>query len=374
MPLPTFPGGSFFGLVPGNLQLCGPRHDPQHHTKARGVHGCNVINSHNAEWRTVHSSVGIEHFFSQTLPESLSVAIFRDPRERLLSRYYYDMMKGKIYRGTPAASVNTSKLGTVSAPEPSGGSWLSTVEVGRLMAWIKSKGIEGHHYGTALPLKMHNGASAEELQEAVGRFEVVGVTERIPELVAMIALSLNCDGASWAYTSLKRVVGRPTFADLPSHTQTEIVKVTSTAYGTDGLDGAPGGSRVGTIDGSDRREPVTDFAIWRAAEKIARSREAAAGAAFVKTLDSLHNGMAEKSSDRLLGPIALDPNCVPDPDHRKHTWHGFDCVSILPRGGNGPPDGGRGRGAGEIQQKQQPPEHTTSSSRAPITLPAEVEQ
>ena len=261
------------------------------------MHSCNIINSHTGEWRVLHSSAGIDEFFTETLPDALSVAIFRDPRERLLSRYYYDVMKGKLHRGDADASAGSTQ-------EPAGGNWLSTVEVNRLMAWMKANSHEGgpygvgHHYRTALPLMLHEEASSEELQEALERFEVIGVTERMPELVAMLALSLNCDGASWAYTSLKRVVGRPTFADLPSHAQKEIIKITSTAYANtaaadrSGADGSnvrrSSASSISDVNDGVQREPVTDFAIWRAAEKIARSREATAGTAFATTLDSLY--------------------------------------------------------------------------------------
>tara|TARA_B100000795_G_scaffold11208_3_gene7838 strand:- start:10267 stop:10806 length:540 start_codon:yes stop_codon:yes gene_type:complete len=165
------------------------------------------------------------------------------------------------------------------------------------------------HVCITIPIAIQ--ATDGELHKALEQFDVVGVTERIPELIAMLALSVNCDGRTWAYTSLKRVLGSPTFADMPLLAQKEILKITS------------GSGRA------DSREKPTDFAIWRAAEKIARIREAEAGMSFVKSFESLHQGMVDKSSDRLFGPVALDLRCTPDPDHRKHTWHGFDCVSIF---------------------------------------------
>ncbi len=119
------------------------------HNKARGVHNCNIITDHaTSEGSALHASNGIDHFFIEILPEALSVALFRDPRERLLSRYYYDMVKGKTNRGAATGPAAT---------EPVGGSWLSAVEVSRLLAWIHTErhnegphGIK-NHYMTALP-------------------------------------------------------------------------------------------------------------------------------------------------------------------------------------------------------------------------------
>ena len=85
-----------------------------------------------------------------------------------------------------------------------------------------------------------------------------------------------------------------------------------------------------------------------------------------------HDGMTEKSSDRLLGPIALDPNCTPDPDHRKHTWHGFDCVSLLPRGNNvnDAADSGRGvRVHGGRVQPQVAPRRVTAAEGPALLQP-----
>ena len=43
-------------------------------------------------------------FLSDRLaPGAVSVAIFRDPRERILSRYYFDLLHGKTNRGVTAS-------------------------------------------------------------------------------------------------------------------------------------------------------------------------------------------------------------------------------------------------------------------------------
>ena len=150
--------------------MCGPHH----HDKARGVHNCNIITDHaTSEGAALHASNGIDHFFTEMLPEALSVALFRDPRERLLSRYYYDMIKGKTNRGAAMSMplpITSGGAGVVEAlakagTEPAGGSWLSTVEVARLLAWIQTEGHnEGphgikNHYMTALPLKYQDQVS-----------------------------------------------------------------------------------------------------------------------------------------------------------------------------------------------------------------------
>jgi hypothetical protein len=129
-----------------------------------------------------------------------------------------------------------------------------------------------------------------------------------------------------------------------------------------------------------------------------------AGDVFSATLASLEHGMADKVTGRLLGAVALDPDCTPDPDHRKHTWNGFDCVSIMPKGEpGGNPHGGNGAIQPIPNQKAlvksmgppiskspryMPPAHlrpdpvseiahavavSTSSSRQPVTLPPGTE-
>ena len=47
------------------------------------------------------------------------------------------------------------------------------------------------------------------------RFDVVCVAEAMDRCVAQIALALGCDVRDWLYHSENRVLGRPTFEDLP---------------------------------------------------------------------------------------------------------------------------------------------------------------
>jgi hypothetical protein len=70
------------------------------------------------------------------------VALFRDPHERLLSRYYYDVVQGKTKRGALKGGREGSRdegdLGATAhkraeALEPADGSWLSAVEIGKFM-------------------------------------------------------------------------------------------------------------------------------------------------------------------------------------------------------------------------------------------------
>ena len=100
-----------------------------------------------------------------SLPPALTVALFRDPIERLLSRYYYDIVRGKIPRGGnragggrgdgvgeeggKASIADTTQL-RAAAVHPHDGSWISAVEVDRLLQWVKGHHAdeEVHHYST----------------------------------------------------------------------------------------------------------------------------------------------------------------------------------------------------------------------------------
>ena len=142
--------------------------------------------------------------------------------------------------------------------QPDMGKWTSDVEVARLKAWLgQHADTEGRHYWDALEFP-HNSAVRDQvantpygqaplsdslqlketITDTLARFDVVGVTERMTNLVAMLATTLKCNtststartqgnteqthdeeegqnqASEWAFLSLKRIGGRPTFNDL----------------------------------------------------------------------------------------------------------------------------------------------------------------
>jgi hypothetical protein len=61
---------------------------------------------------------------------------------------------------------------------------------GRLLDWVRwqwqkqtLRATELHHYSAALPADLQQHATPLQLRAALEQFDVVGVTERIPELV-----------------------------------------------------------------------------------------------------------------------------------------------------------------------------------------------
>jgi hypothetical protein len=52
-------------------------------------------------------------------------------------------------------------------------------------------------YVQALPADLHEWTSPAQLHAALEQFDVVGVTERIPELIAAVSMQLQCPGNEW---------------------------------------------------------------------------------------------------------------------------------------------------------------------------------
>ena len=170
-------------------------------------HRCDVAISHKNSL-VVMQSHGEDTWFERVVPGALSIGIFRDPRDRVLSRYFYDMAQAqeKLRRkhpGAPAGTVNRTGL----KPLELFGEWLD-----------KNLLEEGHHY-----THMTKRRTVEAAIEAARRLDVVGDTDRMTAFVAMAALKLGCRNVSeFAYTSDKVVIGRPTVADLPPELQRRV--------------------------------------------------------------------------------------------------------------------------------------------------------
>lgn len=155
-------------------------------------HHCNVSITHKNSLKLIRERG--EHFwFNHFLPDSLSVMVMRDPRERILSRFFYDMAIGRIHHKADWAT--------------------------ELDDWLdKRLPEESQHY-----LSISRKATVEKASDVIDRVDIVGITERMDELVAMIAYSLGCEDLStWAYTNDKVIVGRPTFANLSDTVQKKI--------------------------------------------------------------------------------------------------------------------------------------------------------
>ena len=238
---------------------------------------CNVINSHRYS-----ANVGLDKFLNTYATGALSVAIFRDPRERLLSRYFFDILHGKINRSI----------------EPEQGSWASPGEFSALQHWLRQNSeSEGMHYVNALNLTQYTASNhlfQEQMKAELSRFDVLGVTENIDGLIAAVSARLGCRIDSrdsvWVYKSLKRVAGRPKFEDYPQDIKTSITAAVS-----------------------------WDIKIWQEckSQSLLYNLDLHTKENYDRLRTFIHqkNESGCHTKDRTLINAGL-------------SWHGFDCVSI----------------------------------------------
>jgi len=133
-----------------------------------GHFGCQVCYTHNAMFAWKKMGRAAFH------PNAQIVTVLRDPIERELSRYFYDRARGE----RRASTLRLEK-------------WASRVV---------------NEYAQVL-----GGGDVTVAKDALDRhFALVGVTERMHEFMAALGLMLGEPAEEMAYTSLKRVIGRPT--------------------------------------------------------------------------------------------------------------------------------------------------------------------
>ena len=150
----------------------------------------------------------------------VSVVVLRDPRERVLSRFFYDRLGGKQeHKSWRAFSL-----------------YLNSTKAKK----------EGRHYVDCLgSRKDHRPKTTAEAIHGLKKFEVVVVTSRMEAGIARVALALGCDAVNWTFHSQKRVLGRPTIDQAPPAVQEQLNALVA-----------------------------QDMAVWEAADTIAAEREA----------------------------------------------------------------------------------------------------
>eukprot|EP00039_Didymoeca_costata_P012199 m.174937 g.174937 ORF g.174937 m.174937 type:complete len:334 (-) comp15414_c0_seq7:1939-2940(-) len=252
---------------------------------------CKIITSHERS-ETVALHWGLSAFLETLCPRACkSVILIRNPRDRLLSRYYFDLLKGKHH-----LSVQEG---------PRGGNWLSLEEMKQLDSWLKyisgqDKHADNNHYLKALGINVSDfNKNTDATNRLVARsmltkFDVVGITERMPQTVVALAHTLGCSQnmTEWVYPSLKSVPGRPTEEALPLYIR-------------------------GAIDAIVRH----DMIVWEEARKLAIERENALGVDFVSNVRILQKEL--QVHGHTGGKLT---HCNKTTSSRK--LHGFICIAM----------------------------------------------
>lgn len=165
-------------------------------SKTETLSNCDIATTHEASTGITRNH-GIETFFNKVAGRNaLRTILLRHPYERILSRYYYDKAK----TGKEDMNDDWSNLER----------FLDT----RLEA-------EGKHY-----LGLTKDGNVQAAIDALAQFEIVGTTENMEQFIAATALMLGCAGnlSAWTYHSVRVVKDRPSFGDLPSRLQRQIME------------------------------------------------------------------------------------------------------------------------------------------------------
>ena len=120
-------------------------------------------------------------WFEQELPNALSVGVFRDPRERVLSRYFYDMTV-KVKGG---GGKSTSGLG---GPMAAGSTVAPRTGMEGLPKWLDDNLEEqGHHYTFITKAQ-----TVPAALEVARRLDVVGDSNHMAAFVYVHVPALAC--------------------------------------------------------------------------------------------------------------------------------------------------------------------------------------
>jgi hypothetical protein len=150
-----------------NLTQCTTnfRQKHRHHSLS-----CDIILTHAKSLQLIQMSNDSAFWFEKKLPNALSIGVFRDPRERVLSRYFYDMAKmqdqGEARKHhEPAREVGGSTIAPHTGLEG-------------LTEWLDDNlGEQGHHYTYITKARTVPAALA-----VARRLDVVGDSDRMNAL------------------------------------------------------------------------------------------------------------------------------------------------------------------------------------------------
>ncbi|EDQ86760.1 uncharacterized protein MONBRDRAFT_27847 [Monosiga brevicollis MX1] len=159
--------------------------------------GAQVWTTHDVE--TYMLAGGMPALTSIMGEDAVSIIVLRDPTERLLSRYFYDIARGAMVTQSTKPTAHDFR------------------------DYLAENDIETIHYLNALDSTKHQTSAA---MHTLGQFDVVGITEDLDRFLVVLAHKLNVRLEDVTYKSEKVVVGRPKFADLDAETQELLLAAT----------------------------------------------------------------------------------------------------------------------------------------------------
>eukprot|EP00056_Hartaetosiga_gracilis_P003821 m.67755 g.67755 ORF g.67755 m.67755 type:complete len:368 (-) comp11592_c2_seq1:185-1288(-) len=165
---------------------------------------CEFWTTHDNEEVFVYEGVkGFDAFVGEN---PLTITILRDPIERVLSRYFYNLVMDR------RQSVSLEYI---------------QKRIDILPLWLQSNPGETVHY-TKL-FSRSRGVKNLSVEKAIANLEdftVVGVTEEINAFMVLVATALHVPVTDVVYKNEKVVVNRPKFEDLPIETQQLLERLT----------------------------------------------------------------------------------------------------------------------------------------------------
>eukprot|EP00045_Choanoeca_perplexa_P016948 m.235715 g.235715 ORF g.235715 m.235715 type:complete len:385 (-) comp17409_c0_seq2:83-1237(-) len=183
------------------LERMADKHDLRLCSRPLDTHPCKAWTTHGTEHamreagvKGLRSAVGGDN--------AIALTILRDPVQRLLSRYFYDIaLSGKTVKHPPSYN--------------------------EFITYLDQHEAEQAHYMRDFARKTN---AVEDAKQAIEDFDVVGVSEDLDGFMALLSYHLNVPPAHLTYKNEKVVLGRPQLKDLEPRLQTHLKLATANDF------------------------------------------------------------------------------------------------------------------------------------------------